>query len=196
MQIATKRLSSPNGSLVVMSGTDDNLRQLREVPSMSYQNHLSIPVEQQAMNYFLANWVLVPKPGQVVVTRGFLDYIVPLIKNEPPNSHLTASFEAVSLASLGNRPETKMLLGVAWQKYTRALSLVNRALAQPFVQKSDQTLAAVLLLGHFEVCSPRVHQGDSDVAHMKTQLTVERLSHYGEQILQPGVHTLKEQSCW
>lgn len=179
-----------------MTGTDDSPPPHQSSSAVSYQARLSIPVEQQAMNYFLANWVLVPKPGQVAVTRGFLDYIVPLIKHEPANSHLTAAFEAVSLASLGNRPETKVLLGTAWQKYTKALSLVNKALAHPIAQKSDQTLASVMLLGHFEVRLILCAMKNGTASDRSTEmLTKCRLSHCVGRILRPGVRISKALSC-
>jgi Fungal specific transcription factor domain len=107
-----------------------------------------IPAEQHALHYFLANFVLLPaKEGG----RGFFDFLIPLLKNEPPDSHLSVSFNAVALAALGNRPNSKMLLVQASAEYSRALSYTNKALANPIIQKSDQTLAAVLLLGLFEV---------------------------------------------
>jgi hypothetical protein len=144
-----------DGTDIIMFDSDDSAgishSRGSSVSTVTYQGHLTIPVEQQALNYFLANWVLVPKPGQSTVTRGFLDYILPLMKHEPSNSHLTTSFQAVSLASLGNRPNSKPVLVQAWRTYTKALSYVNKALANPAIQKSDSTLAAVMLLGLFEV---------------------------------------------
>ncbi len=59
------------------------------------------------------------------------------------------------LASLGNRVSSD---GVnfrdrAYIEYTKALSATNTALMDPGTSKSDAVLAAVLLLGMFEVGS-------------------------------------------
>lgn len=108
----------------------------------------TIQVEQLVFHYFLSNFVLLPG---IEGRRGFLDFLLPLLRNEPPDSHLSVSFKAVALAAFGNRPNSKKLLVQASSEYSRALSSTNTALANPVMQKSDQTLAAVLLLGLFEV---------------------------------------------
>jgi hypothetical protein len=109
---------------------------------------IDIPVERQAIHYFLANFVLVP---QSLTSRGYLSYLIPLLKDEPPDTQLSTSFVAVALASFGNRPNSKRLLLTASQYYSKALRHVNIALANPVEQKSDRTLASILLLGLFEV---------------------------------------------
>jgi hypothetical protein len=114
---------------------------------------LLIPTEQQASCHFVSNYVLVPQQGG---TRGFLDYIIPLLKTDGPNTHLTNAFDACALASLANRPGAagsgleKKALG----HYTQALAATHIALKDPEASKSDSTLAAVLLLGLFEVKTP------------------------------------------
>lgn len=116
--------------------------------TISLKGSISIPVEQQASAYFFSNFVLLPQHG---ATRGFLDYLVPMIKSDSPNSTLGTCLKAVTLASLGNRPHAKPLLMPAVEQYNRALQQVNLALRDPLSQKTDQTLASVLLLGLFEV---------------------------------------------
>lgn len=114
---------------------------------------LDIPVEQRANCYFVSNFILMPKPG---CTRGFLDYLVPLLKQEDQQNHLQHAFNACSLALLNNRECPNSKLGEkALGEYSKALSGTNAALRDVEAQKADSTLAAVLLLGMFEVSTTR-----------------------------------------
>jgi hypothetical protein len=82
-----------------------------------------------------------------------MDYLVPLMKSEAASSHLQHAFNACALASLGNRVSADGLdfRDRAYNEYTRALSATNTALQDPEASKTDAVLAAVLLLGMFEV---------------------------------------------
>ncbi|KAI0118091.1 hypothetical protein F4776DRAFT_635104 [Hypoxylon sp. NC0597] len=108
---------------------------------------LTIPVEHQASCHFVSNFVLIPREG---TTRGFMDFIIPLLKQEPP-SHLLHAFNACSLSFLNNRGAIGgRLADRALHEYTKALNGTNAALRNPEKQLADSTLAAVLLLGLFE----------------------------------------------
>lgn len=111
---------------------------------------LTVPIEQIATDFFFSNFVAVPHNGD---SRGFLGYMIPLANADPSNKHLSLAFSAVKLAALGNKPNAKSLLWKAEEQYSRAIRHVNQALRDPVDQKTDQTLAAVLLLGLFEVSS-------------------------------------------
>jgi hypothetical protein len=113
---------------------------------------LNIPVEQLATHHFFANFVAVPHSTN---SRGFLDYVIPLVNLERQESHLKMAFSAASMAALANRPNSKSLLVQAEELYAKAIRLVNEALRDPAAQKTDQTLAAVLLLGLFETILSR-----------------------------------------
>ncbi|ROT42725.1 hypothetical protein SODALDRAFT_269630 [Sodiomyces alkalinus F11] len=112
---------------------------------------LRLPVEQTASCHFVANYVLLPRQDG---TRGFNEYILPLLKAEAPDGHLHHAFNACALASLGNRPNApgsgSDLISRALGHYTKALSATHLALRDPELSKSDATLAAVLMLGLFE----------------------------------------------
>ena len=71
------------------------------------------------------------------------------------NKTLALAFSAASLAALANRPNAKSLLLKAEERYSRAIRYVNHALRDPVEQKTDETLAAVLLLGLFETIMSR-----------------------------------------
>ena len=76
-----------------------------------------------------------------------------MMKTDTTESALASSFQAVAMASIANRPNTKAsgLMTQAIGHYAKALKVVNIALQNPLQQKSDQTLAAVIMLGFFEV---------------------------------------------
>jgi len=116
---------------------------------------LNMPPEQLASCHFLSNFVLIPRHDTV---RGYMDYVIPLLRSESHSSTFAHAFNACAFASLGNRVTSN---GVdfgdkALSEYTKALAATHVALKDPELSTADGTLAAVLLLGFFEVCaSPR-----------------------------------------
>jgi hypothetical protein len=114
---------------------------------------LTIPTEDQAACHFVSNFILVPRQDG---TRGFMEFVLPLMKGEGPNGPLSHAFKACAYATLGNRPNA-VASGIAEQaigKYQDALRSIQSVLQDPEESKSDATLAAVLLLGLYEVCRP------------------------------------------
>ena len=111
---------------------------------------LAVPPEQLASCHFLANFVLVPRRDH---DRGFMDFLLPLLKSEASNSSLIHAYNACAYASLGNRVTSNGVdfAECALSEYTKALSATHVALKDPEMSKSDGSLATVLLLGFFEV---------------------------------------------
>jgi len=111
---------------------------------------IRIPTDMQAQCHFVSNFVLLPRQGG---TRGFMDYLVPLMRMDGEAPHLQHAFNACALSSLGNRvcsngvdfPEQ------AFGEYVKALRATNVAIKDPKASTSDSLLAAVLLLSMFEV---------------------------------------------
>lgn len=112
---------------------------------------LSTPIEEQAPCFFISSYVL----GADQSAKGYFDFLIPMMKIEPPDSCLTIAFSAVAMASLANRPNAKRtsLFSQAVYQYSKALKATNLALQHPEHQKSDQALASVLMLGFYEVWS-------------------------------------------
>lgn len=121
------------------------------VSAASIPGQIDTSMEAQAIHFFLSNWVLLPHQGS---NRGYLDFLLPLLRTSPPDSHLSLTFSAVGLAALANRHSpginSKGMLPYAAQKYEKALKRTNEALRDPILAKQDSTLASVLLLGLFE----------------------------------------------
>ncbi len=70
-----------------------------------------------------------------------------------PDSSFSHAFNACAFASLGNRVTSVdvKFADSALSEYTKALAATHVALKDPRLSKADGTLAAVLLLGFFEV---------------------------------------------
>ncbi|KAI0104221.1 hypothetical protein GGR51DRAFT_227743 [Nemania sp. FL0031] len=132
---------------------------LEDIPSTSTSETMSVmpspkvSIEEQASCHFIANFVLMPEDGRTV---GHLDFVLPLLKEHGPDSHIQHAFNACSLTFLNNR---RGVGGGCWDRalseYSMALAKTNTALRNTETQQSDSTLAAVLLLGMFETISAK-----------------------------------------
>lgn len=107
---------------------------------------------------FVANFILVPRQES---SRGYMDFVLPLMKVEGPGSPLAHAFGACAYAALGNKPNVKsseVTVGAVVQ-YHRALQALQASLNDPVKSKSDATLCAVLLLAMYEVRAVRLVSG-------------------------------------
>lgn len=82
--------------------------------------------------------------------RGFQEYLPTLYRERGDQAVLSTVITAAGLASLSNAAKKPDVGASARQMYLGALRMVSEALADPLQVKSDQTLAAVMLLGLFE----------------------------------------------
>lgn len=114
------------------------------------------PIKEQATCHFIANYVLIPHEAHLAKTVGYLEYVIPLITTKTLVPHLQWAFNACALASLHNRVGTgNNLDALALKYYTAALTAIATALSNPETARLDATLAAVLLLGHFEIITTK-----------------------------------------
>ncbi|KFG83470.1 putative negative acting factor [Metarhizium anisopliae] len=156
-QVPDKPQQSATPSLAPKSGRSDGLSlegtgtpSPRSSSDKSIQAPPPLAVDELASCHFISNYVLIPKQG-LATTRGFLEFVLPLLKTPEPSQHFLYAFKACSLASLNNRVGTgndfdRAALGC----YTKALACTFTALKDPVLTKRDDTLAAILLLGLFE----------------------------------------------
>ncbi|KAF7545656.1 hypothetical protein G7Z17_g9007 [Cylindrodendrum hubeiense] len=125
----------------------------RRVPDQSVLATLKLPIDQQATCHFISNFVLLPRYDN---TRGYLEFVVPLLQSEKPGSHFKLAFDACAVACFGNRVGSGHTFeGQALGHYTKALASTFAALKDPEVATSDATLAAILMLGLFENISAK-----------------------------------------
>ncbi|KAK1251410.1 hypothetical protein MKX07_006889 [Trichoderma sp. CBMAI-0711] len=109
-------------------------------------------LDGQVTCHFLSNYVLIPRFGN---GRGFLEYVVPLLRAEEVAPHFKAAFDACAMASYANAQGDQLLVERALRTHSKALGAINVALNNPDTIKQDSTLAAILLLGLFENITTR-----------------------------------------
>lgn len=86
-----------------------------------------------------------------------MDFVLPLLNQEGPDSHIQHAFNACAMTFLNNRRAVgERCWDKALSEYSLALAKTNAALRDRESQQSDATLAAVLLLGMFEVWQARL----------------------------------------
>ncbi|KAI1289008.1 hypothetical protein F5Y03DRAFT_70987 [Xylaria venustula] len=122
-------------------------------PSSSVVASPAFSIEEQASCHFISHFILMPRDGRTV---GHMDFLLPLLKQEDPDSHIRHAFNACALTFLNNR---RGVGGNIWDRalveYSMALTKTNAALQSRESQQSDASLAAVLLLGMFESISAK-----------------------------------------
>ncbi|KAM0253653.1 hypothetical protein ACHAQJ_007165 [Trichoderma viride] len=105
---------------------------------------LTLPMQVMARSYLYVNYMTGgPRCGH-------MSYLLPLIDGSR-NSAVDAAVNAVALAALSNIRMSPKAMLQAQQEYTTALSKTNMALRDPVMCKTDDILAAVVMLGIFEV---------------------------------------------
>lgn len=111
------------------------------------EHSLHAPLNDQGVAFFMTNYV---NKG-VGNFRGFQEYLPSLYREEGHRTALSTVITAAGLASLSNAAKQFDVGALARRIYLEALRMVGEALADPLQVRSDQTLAAVMLLGLFEV---------------------------------------------
>lgn len=110
-------------------------------------------IDERTAHHFVSNYVLVPPQG---TERGYLQFVLPLIKAERPSPHFKLAFEACALAYFSNRMgNAAHLEKEALAKYVKALATTGSAIRDPVESKQDATIAAVILLSLFENITSR-----------------------------------------
>ncbi|KAL8851537.1 MAG: hypothetical protein Q9221_003556 [Calogaya cf. arnoldii] len=104
--------------------------------------------EEQAVNGFFLNYVLIPRHDQS--RRGYLDCLLPLYQNARHNSLLSLATTAMALAIEGGSPSTAHYRQLSRPFFGRALFKTGKAIRDPVESMKDETLMAVLLLSFYE----------------------------------------------
>lgn len=116
--------------------------QLLDVQHVSHQPFL----KARATCFVLYQYVL----DGAKRSRGYLSYLRTICAVED-NPAVMAAMSALGLGSLSNLNADTTLMVNARKEYTVALAAANEALRDPASITADSTLAAVILLGMFEV---------------------------------------------
>ena len=116
---------------------------IRTVPRSLIQ-----PVEARALSFFLSKYILGSNFGYLASFYS---------SHSDREEQLSASIEAVGLASLSNELGSLELSERARKRYVHAIQATNKALQDAVKARKDSTLVAVLLLSLYEVmtCTTR-----------------------------------------
>lgn len=117
--------------------------------SMEIPRCIGTPVGEQVYSYFLSNFV----QGTSLRNHGYLDFLFPLLANEPPGKDhpLPLAFSATAMIAFAARQKVPDLLPRAEATYLRALEATFQAIGDPNRARDNSTLACVTLLTTFEV---------------------------------------------
>ncbi|KAK0385938.1 hypothetical protein NLU13_7113 [Sarocladium strictum] len=132
----------PAASGLSLSNTDTNKD--TTTPCVLSPYTIAPQVQELARCYFYANHVSGSSQGR------HLSFLKPIIK-ECKDHILDAAVSAVALAAFANIHASPSLTVKSQAEYAAALSKTNRALGDPQLCKSDNVLAAVMLLGMYEI---------------------------------------------
>lgn len=108
--------------------------------------------QAECLAYFFSNYVNIPRDPS---TNIFIEHIFPLYLNAPVNSALAQSVNAVAINVTQMWMSRYVDSYLARETYSRAVSLLKTALADPIESKSDDTLAAVFLLDFYDSLNKR-----------------------------------------
>lgn len=115
---------------------------------------LSPPAMDRATNFFIHQYVLTLQGSSgSAPLRGNHEYLPGLLRKEDSASGVLSTIvTAAGLAAMSNAGSVLAWRSEAFQLYGKAIRQLQNALRDPIQMKSDQTLAAVMLMGTFEVC--------------------------------------------
>ena len=103
--------------------------------------------DQQAICLFFEDYVIPVEMGR----GGYLSFLPDLYRQHQDIAYLSKALHAVSMASLANRTSMSHLVVRARRSYGEALTLINVALNDERLAKSDELLASLMLLTKYEV---------------------------------------------
>lgn len=125
------------------STTSTSTSSVQNVPPP--RNSLVYPIQELAKTHLFVNYMSGGPCGD------HMSYLLPLMKDTRNSPVLSTALAAVGLAALSNIRLSPRMMLQARKEYTTALSQTNHALRDTVLSKRDDTLAAVVLLGMFEV---------------------------------------------
>ncbi|KAH9867264.1 hypothetical protein IAQ61_007856 [Plenodomus lingam] len=129
------------------SSTDmDSWSPYRYPTPKSMRRELVPPMEQQALGFFIANYVA--QPG--LIPRGQFEWVTELLCRDDVDDAFRESVNAVSLAGYANTCKSPAIMQKAQAAYVSALRSTNASLRDPTLAVKDSVLVSVIMLGMYE----------------------------------------------
>lgn len=108
-------------------------------------------MEDTVVPLFFNSYLYLPKDPHI--QNGYMEILPSLYSNSEPNSYLSISTLAVAFYSVAAWTGSETLRRTSEQYFTRALPKIRDALQRSEDSELDSILAAILLLGTYEVGS-------------------------------------------
>ena len=112
--------------------------------------NLWLPLEDEATYYFFHNFAS-DDSGAKNSLNAYADVLPTLYQQKSSFGTLPKIIDAIGLASISNIKHSPELMVAAGQEYAKALRAINASIQDPRKATKDETMAAVMLLGLFEV---------------------------------------------
>ena len=120
-------------------------------------------MEDRATCFFFRQYVSDDKARSSAPLRGVLEFVLPLYRQSSTSGALPAVAAAIGLAGLSNQGMSTNSRAVAASLHTKAIRQLAAAVADPIENKTDQTLAAIMLMCVYEVKSRLMKRIGSDI---------------------------------
>jgi hypothetical protein len=106
----------------------------------------------RATSFFIHQYVLTVEDIGSGSRRGNLEYLPNLMNREVSDGPMRTIIAAAGLAALSNAGNSAMWAVESYQMYGKAIRQLQDDLNDRNKAKTDHTLAAIMLMGTFEVC--------------------------------------------
>ena len=126
------------------------------VPEVLATRPVQPSMEDRATCFFFHQYVSQTEAKPSTSPRGVLEFVPPLYQQSGASGALQAVTAAIGLASLSNQGTSGDSRALATSLHTKALRHLAAAVADPIEKKTDQTLAAILLMCVYEVKLRRI----------------------------------------
>jgi hypothetical protein len=102
--------------------------------------------------FFMHQYIFLGDRGSILsISRGHHEYLPALMRQERTNGPLRIIIAAAGLAALSNAGNARTWVAESYQLYNEAIRRLKSALSNPAEVCMDCSLAAMMLMGTFEV---------------------------------------------
>lgn len=141
--------SRPRGQSEIVARFENRMHKIESATYLTIGQYIPIDMRDRAIGFFRMNYVEGahgPRGSRIDQTVDV--YESPSLEKSPG---LLAAMDAVGAFSLAQSFKTRILINRARAQYAKALQFTNEALKSPTEATKDDTLAAIVVLGMFEV---------------------------------------------
>lgn len=141
--------NNPEGVIVPLSDESRLSFAISDIQMLSMISlGLGTSPEEQATCFFFQNYVF----QHDIYSRGNFQYLSDIYDSEEVGEGLADSVSSLGLVGLAHFWGASSILAYATAKYNSALMTISGQLRSTEGAKSDQTMAAIMLLGLYEEC--------------------------------------------